>query len=141
MPPRYPPYEFSFMLLAIFLGAVWLTTIPAPATVVAVMPAWVVTGLAVVLLATGLLCILGCVWRGNPERGLQLESGALGGQTGGLLILGGSIYYTWAVGIVPAPPALGVGLLVAWMASNMWRLVEIALLISRARKLTQGARQ
>ena len=141
MPPRYPPYEFSFMLLAIVLGTVWLTTIPAPATVVAVMPGWVVTSLAVVMLTTGLLCIVGCMWRGDPERGLQMESGALGAQTGALLILSGSLVYTWAVGILPAPPALGVGLLIAWMASNTWRAIEITLLIRRVRKLAPRSPQ
>jgi len=136
MPPRYPPYEFSFALLAILLGSLWLTVVPAPAAIAAILPDWIVVALSVVLMLSGVLTIVGCVWWGNPERGLQLETGSLGARVGVLLILSGSLYLAWAGGIVAAPPAFGVGLLVAWMGADIGRAAEIWRLVRNARKLT-----
>jgi hypothetical protein len=135
VPPRYPPYEFSFAALAILLGVVWLTAVPAPAAIVAVLPAWTVVVLSAVLMASGILTIVGCVWWGNPERGLQLESGSLGARVGVLLILSGSLYLAWVGGAVATPPAFGVGLLIAWMGADIGRAAEIWRLVRKARKL------
>jgi len=135
MPPRYPPYEFSFAALAILLGLLWLTVVPVPAAIVAVLPGWVVVILPAVLLASGVLTVFGCVWWGNPERGLQLEAGSLGARVGVLLILSGSLWLAWAGGIVAAPPAFGVGLLVAWMGADIGRLAEMWRLVRKARKI------
>jgi hypothetical protein len=141
MPPRYPPYEFSFAALAILLGSLWLTVVPTPAAIEALLPHWIVLALSAVLTASGMLTIVGCVWRGNPERGLQLETGSLGARVGVLLILSGSLYLAWTGGMVAAPPAFGVGLLVAWMGADIGRAAEIWRLVRKARKIAPRAPQ
>lgn len=123
--PVRSPYELTFMALSMLLGIAYLTTVPAPSTVGALMPGWVVAGWAWTLLATGALGLVGCLWRGRLLVSLGLERSALLGQTGALLIIAGATLSAWAAGDLGAFPALGIGFSAAWMASNVWRLRQI----------------
>jgi len=120
------PYELCFLLLSILLGVGYLTTVPAPSSVAALMPGWVVLVWAWTLVTTGTLGMIGCLWRGRLIVGLGLERAALAAQTGALLIINGATFYAWATRVLHTFPLLGVGFLTAWMVANVWRDRQIA---------------
>ncbi len=123
---QHRPYELCFMLVSILIGVGYLTTVPAPTSVVALMPTWVVGVWSTTLVVSGVLVIVGCLWHGQFVVGLGLERAGLSAQTGALLIIDGSVLYTWTTGHLATFPLLGVGFLTGWMAANIWRIRQIA---------------
>lgn len=124
-PPVRSPYELTFMILSVLAGLGYLTTVPAPSSVAALMPGEVVAAWAWTLLLTGILGLVGCLWRGQLLVSLGLERSALLGQTGALLIIAGATLTAWATGQTAVFPLLGLGFMAAWMAANIWRLMQI----------------
>jgi hypothetical protein len=123
--PQRRPYEMCFMVVAVLAGLGYLTTVPAPASVAALMPGWLVGAWAWTLLGSGLLGLVGCLWWGRPSTGLGVERAALGAQSGALLVIAGATYHAWATGGVAAFPLLGLLFLTAWLAANVWRIRQI----------------
>lgn len=124
--PRWDLYELGFLVLSVLLGFGYLTTVPAPSTVAALMPGWLVALWAWVLLGSGALGIVGCLWRGGPLVGLGMERAALAAQSGALLLIAGCTMQAWAIGALDPFPALGIGFTAMWMTMNVLRIRQIA---------------
>lgn len=113
------------MILSVLAGLGYLTTVPAPSSVASLMPGWVVLAWAWTLLATGVLGLAGCLWRGRLLVSLGLERSALLAQTGALLLIAGATLTAWLTGQLDPFPLFGLGFMSAWMAANVWRLRQI----------------
>lgn len=129
------PYEMCLMVVSILVGLGYLTTVPAPQSVAALMPSWLVAMWAWALLVSGALGLVGCLWWGRTTAGLGLERAALAAQSGALLVIAGATLDAWAVGGVAAFPLLGLTFLLAWLVANLWRIRQI-----RSELLPEGER-
>jgi hypothetical protein len=132
------PYELCFMLVSILIGVGYLTTVPAPTSVVALMPAWVVLLWSTTLAVSGLLVMVGCLWHGHQVVALGLERAGLSAQTGALLIIDGAVVWAWTAGQLATFPLLGVGFLTGWMVANIWRIRQIAATLKHLHLLSLG---
>jgi hypothetical protein len=118
------PYEMCLMVVSILVGFGYLTTVPAPQSVAALMPAWLVLSWAWALLVSGAVGLAGCLWWGRTAVGLGLERAALAAQSGALLVIAGATVQAWLVGWTRFP-LLGIAFLSAWLVANLWRILQI----------------
>lgn len=117
---RHRPHELLALWTSVPLGVGILATLPAPQSLAAVMPAWVVGLWAVVLAGSGVLGIGAMLWRGDRLRALRVETaawilnaGVLGAFAGAAFIVAGQ--RAWFAG----------GWLASGAAANLWRAVQI----------------
>lgn len=113
------------MVVSVLAGLGYLTTVPAPASVAALMPGWLVATWAWTLLASGVVGLVACMWRGRVTTGLGVERAALSAQAGALLVIAGATFEAWAIGRTAVFPLLGVAFLTAWLAADVWRIRQI----------------
>jgi len=119
------PYEMCLMVVSVLVGLGYLTTVPAPQSVAALMPGWLVWLWACTLLGSGLLGLAGCLWWGRTTAGLGLERAALAAQSGALLMIAGATLHAWLIGWTATFPLLGLAFLSAWLVANLWRIFQI----------------
>ncbi|GIH07506.1 hypothetical protein Rhe02_55730 [Rhizocola hellebori] len=129
---RRPPHEVLLLAVSIPLGLGMLTRAPAPASVIALMPAWVVVAWATALMLSGIVGVASAVWTGDILRALWAELGAL--------LLGAGVFatYTAAVFVSAGMRAwFSGGFMGAWAVANLIRCAQIR---REVRRLTAGAR-
>jgi len=117
---RSRPHELLLLGLSLLSGISYLLGAPPPGSITALMPAWEVHAWAAGLLASGLVGLVGCWWRGNHALGLGLEMGAMLIGSGALLLYSVAAF---SLGGWRALFAGGIG--VTWMAANLWRAGQI----------------
>ncbi len=105
---------------SVVLGLGYLITIPAPQSLAAVVPIWLVQVWALGLLFSGSFGIVAALWRGSLLVGLELERAALLLSTGALALIGGA---SFAANGIRA--AFGGLIIVAWGAANIARCLQI----------------
>lgn len=116
------PHELLFMIMSILLGLNYLlATIPSPTSVVALMPMWAVKAWAAVFLLSGLVGTVATAIRRRALLALELERGSLLLSTSALLFMTGSILVVRPANTV----TFSLGILVAWMGANIWRVVQL----------------
>jgi hypothetical protein len=116
---RHRPHEQLLLTYGALSGAVFLVGgAPEPASIAASMPGPVVTAWAAGLVASGVVGMVGCWWRG--ERGQILEAGGLLVGAGSLLLYSAALIS--AVGLRALFPA---GVIAAWLCANLWRVAQI----------------
>lgn len=129
---RHRPHQLVFLGLSVLLGATYLLGAPPPASVVALMPHWLVLLWAAGLAFSGVVGLLAVVvfarWL---ESSLLAEAGAMLVGAGALVLLAASIV---SVGGVHAS-IFGVGFIVAWALANLVRAAQIR------RELVQHSRE
>jgi hypothetical protein len=131
-----------FMYLAMLMGAIFLTVVSPPGSLLAFMPHPVVMLWAVAMFGSGLAGMIGCTRQALAVRdpdplhsakkllwGLVVERVAVGVQAGALLIILVAIIYGWwtlpPTSHVPFP-TFGAGFISAWMIANIWRDRQIS---------------
>ena len=117
---RDRPHELLFLGLSLLSGISYLLGAPPPGSITALMPPWEIHAWAGGLLASGLIGLVGCWWRGNHARGLGLEMGAMLIGSGALLLYSVAAF---SLGGWRALFAGGIG--VTWMAANLLRAGQI----------------
>ncbi len=117
---RHRPHELLLLAWSALLGASYLVRVPAPRSLAAAVPHWVVLLWAAGLVLSGAVGLLGCLWRGQAETGLGLERGAMLMSTAALTLI--------AVASLAANgdrALFGVGLMSAWAMANVARAMQI----------------
>jgi len=112
------PHEQLLLAFGALSGASFLFGAPEPASIAASMPGFVVTLWAAGLVIAGVVGLVGCWWRG--ERGQVLEAGGLLVGAGSLLM-----YATAALSVAGVRALFPAGVILAWLAANLWRVVQI----------------
>lgn len=138
----YEPYRLCFQLVAVILGAAYLVVTPVPGSVSAVVGErahWLVYLWAGGLMVSGFGALIGSLWavwqdvdKDKIIIGYAIERGSLTVQTGALFVITGATLYVNGM-----RGALGVGILLAWMAANVWRDRQIASVLRTARKQSE----
>lgn len=117
---RDRPHELLLLGWSLFSGVSYLLGAPPPGSITALMPAWEIHAWAGGLLASGLIGLVGCWWRGNHALGLGLELGAMLIGSGALLL-----YSVAAFAVGGWRATFAAGLVATWMAANLWRVGQI----------------
>ena len=116
---RRHPHEVVFAAAAAISGLIYTFGAPAPGSIDALLPVWVLHAWYGLLLAGGAVGLAG-VWYPDIEVGLNLERAGMWALTSSMLI-----YCTVAVGF-GGWRAIGIVLwLGAWAAANVARAVQI----------------
>ena len=118
--PRYRPHEILLLALSVLLGVSYLVRVPAPQTLTAAVPRWVVLLWAAGLALSGLVGLVGCLWRGDIVVGLGLERGALIMSTAALTLISAVI-----VSATGLRGAFSAGITIAWALANLYRCIQI----------------
>lgn len=117
---RHRYHELVLFGASVLLGISYLSTVPAPQSLTALVPGWLVALWAIGLLASGSLGLIAAAWRGSILVALELERSALLISTGALLLIGGTSFV--ATGL----RALFGGLIIAsWAVANILRALQI----------------
>lgn len=117
---RDRPHELLLLAWSLISGISYLLGAPPPGSITALMPAWEIHAWAAGLLASGLIGLVGCWWRGNHAFGLGLEMGAMLIGSGALLL-----YVVAAFSVAGWLALFAGGLVVTWLAANLWRVGQI----------------
>lgn len=117
---RRHPHQMFVLALSLLLGVAYLVRVPAPQSLAAVAPKWVVVLWSVGLVLSGAVGLLGCLWLGQVEVGLGLERGALLLSTAALVLIGSA-----SVAANGSRALFGVGVITAWALANVARCVQI----------------
>ncbi len=117
---RRRPHEILLLATSVPLGVGMLATAPTPQSMMAVMPAWLVTVWAVSLVVSGAVGLVAIWWRGDPLRALRAEAGSLIINAGALITFAGAAFVVagwraWFVG----------GFFAGWGVANLWRAAQI----------------
>lgn len=117
---RHRPHELLLLAVSVLLGTSYLVRVPAPQTLTASVPRWVVILWAVGLVASGIIGLTGCLWRGDITTGLGLERGAMLMSTGVMALM--------AAVVVSATGIRGLftaSITIAWALANLYRVAQI----------------
>ena len=119
---RHRPHELVFLGLSVLLGATYLLSAPPPASVVALMPHWVVDLWSAGLVFSGLVGLLAVLVFGRwLESSLLAEAGAMLVGAGALVLLA-----TASISVGGRHTSIfGVGFIVAWALANLVRAAQI----------------
>lgn len=118
---RHRPHELLLLAVSVLLGASYLIRVPAPQTLTAAVPRWVVILWAVGLVASGIIGLTGCLWRGDVTVGLGLERGAMLMSTAALVLISSVI-----VSVTGMRGAFSAGITIAWALANVYRIAQIS---------------
>lgn len=119
---RHRPHELVFLGLSVLLGATYLLGAPPPASVVALMPHWVVLLWAAGLAFSGLVGLLALLVFGRwLESSLMAEAGAMLVGAGALVLLDAA---TISVASIHTS-VFGIGFVLAWALANLVRVAQI----------------
>lgn len=119
--PKPRPHEMFLLAASILLGVSYLVRVPAPASLEASVPRWVVLVWAAALAVSGIVGLAGCLWRGELTVGLGLERGALVMSTAALLVIAGA-----SLLVNGHRAVFSLGIMLAWGLANIYRCVQIA---------------
>ncbi len=114
--------EHVQLLLAtsVLIGVGMLLAVPAPQTVLALLPRWMVTVWAVTWVLSGMAGVIATMWRGDIGRGLLLERAAL------VLNAGAAGLFAVCAFVAAGMRAWVVGLFLAgWTIANLLRAWRI----------------
>lgn len=117
---RHRPHEILLLAMSVPLGVGMLASAPAPQSLIAVMPGWLVSVWAVALVLSGVVGLAAVWWPGDPLRAMRAEAGALVINAGVLVTFAGAAFVVagwraWFVG----------GFFAGWGAANIWRTAQI----------------
>lgn len=135
---RYEPYRLCFQFVAASLGAAYLATAPPPGSVAEVVGRhthWLVYAWAAGLLLSGLGVIAGSAITVRAHDGdtvilgYAVERSSLWLQSGALFVIVCATAY-----VNGSRSSFGLGILLAWLAANIWRDRQIASALTEARK-------
>lgn len=115
---RHRPHEQLLLAYSALIGVVYVTTAPAPASLSATLPGWLLTTWAAAMAISGAVGLAGCWWRG--ERGLGLEAGGLLMNAGALLMYAAAVFT-----IAGMRALLPGGIVAAWAVADLWRANQI----------------
>jgi|SRR5687767_3714977 len=117
---RRQPHELLFLFMSILLGINYLlVTIPAPTSLVALAPVWVVKVWAGAFLLSGVVGCVGASMRRPVDLALELERGAMYISSAALLLFASAIL------TAGFRLSFGLGIILAWMVSNIWRAIQL----------------
>lgn len=114
------PHEMFLLGVSVLLGVGYLVSTPAPASLAASVPRWTVLLWAGALAVSGVVGLLGCLWRGNITTGLGLERAALIMSTAALLLISAA-----SLLVNGERAVFSLGLMGAWGLANVYRCVQI----------------
>lgn len=117
---RHRPHELLLLAVSVLLGASYLARGTGPQTLTATVPRWVVLLWAVGLVASGIIGLTGCLWRGDITVGLGLERGAMLMSTGAMGLISAVI-----VSATGMRGAFSAGITIAWALANIYRIAQI----------------
>jgi hypothetical protein len=117
---RQRPHEVLLTAVSVLVGLAFTLGSPPPGSVVALLPRWEIHVWAGMLLASGLVGVVG-LWRWRDVgAGLRLEAAAMLSGSGALLM------YVVAVFLASGIRALlAGGFVAAWAVANVWRADQI----------------
>lgn len=115
---RQPHELFAFAAQAL-LGVAYLVTVPAPASLSALVPGWLALLWSAGLLVAGVVGLTSARLRVSGAA-LMLEHAALVISTGMLFLIGGA-----SVVVNGARAAFGIAMIAAWAGANIWRIRQI----------------
>lgn len=117
---RHRPHELFLFALQVLLGVAYLVTVPAPRSLAALVPSWLVHVWAVGLTVSGVLGLAAAVWHRRASTALELERAALLLSTGALGLIGGASFVAsgWAA-------IFGGSMILFWAAANLVRCNQI----------------
>lgn len=125
---RTAAHEVLFLLASVVLGAAYTFGTPAPASVAATQPLWVIRAWAVGMILSGVFGLAGCFWRTNIARALLLERSGMYFGAATMLVYTVSLfgYAGWR--------AIGSGVFFGfWAVANLWRAFQISRDLGRLR--------
>lgn len=134
---RFQAHEALLLLISVILGANYLlVTIPPPESLQALAPKWLVMLWSLGLLVSGLAGLVAMFWPSvkDVDVALQVERGAMIMSSGTLLLILGSI-----VVITGLRGAFGIAFILAWIAANLMRALQIQKDLKKLRKLVEGS--
>lgn len=118
---RARPHELFLLAVSAVTGVAYLVGVPPSTSLLAVVPIWQIRIWAVLMLASGIVGLLGSFYsRRHVEFGLQLEAAGMLMGSGAVLLLAAAAftYAGWR--------SLGVGLTYgSWAAANLYRAWQI----------------
>lgn len=120
LPRRLRPHEVGLLVISVITG-LGIFIAPAP-EITAVFPGWNTWVWAATVLVSGVVGLVGCLWRGRVSTSLITEGAGL------LLSVAAVIWYMAGAYIVRTDHLLSTELTVAtWGVINLWRVAQIHL--------------
>lgn len=116
---RRNPHTLFLFALQVPLGIAYLFTVPAPQSLAALVPGWLVMAWAVGLTLSGMVGVVS-VWPWAVTTAMELERGALLASSGALLLIGGASLVVNGLRAI-----FGWSLILAWAAANLVRCRQI----------------
>lgn len=117
---RHRPHELLLLAWSVLIGISYLARVPAPQSLAATVPRGIVLLWAGGLALSGIVGLVGCLWRGAVVVGLGLERGALIMSTAVLILIAAAI-----VSANGQRAVYSAGLTVAWGLANLVRCLQI----------------
>lgn len=117
---RGRPHEQLLFGVSVLLGISYLVRVPAPQTLTAAVPRAVVLLWAAGLAVSGVVGLVGCLWRGNVVTGLGIERGGLVMSTAALALIG-----TVVVAETGWRGVFTAAIVIAWAIAHLLRCVQI----------------
>lgn len=121
-PIRRQPHQILLCSWCVLAGVVFLAGVaPAPTSVAALLPAWVLWVWYLLLTVGGSVGLIGSWWpRRQLYRGLQLERASM------IFLASGTVMYMIAmIGTAGARATGAAGFLAAWGGACVWRALQI----------------
>lgn len=117
---RQRPHERVLLGISVILGISYLATVPAPQSLAALVPSWLVILWAIGLLLSGGVGLAAAMWRGSIAVALEVERAAWLANTGPLLLIGGASFVVngWRA-------MFGGSIILAWAIANLARSRQI----------------
>lgn len=115
---RHRPHEIGLLVVSA-ITSLGILIAPAPAITI-VFPGWKATAWAVVLMASSVIGLAGCFWRGSAARGLMVEGAGM------VLSVAAILWYMVGAWIIQADQLAAAEATVGvWGAMNLWRAAQI----------------
>lgn len=126
------PHHVLLLAYSLVVGLVFMLGAPRPESVTSQLSSPFVDLWFAGLVASGLIGLVGCFWRGGMRRGLMLERSAM-------LIGAGSVFgYAWSVAQLGTQAIFTAGSCAAWGIANLVRVYQIG---RDLRALGEGERE
>lgn len=116
---RHRPHELLLFALQVVLGLGYLLSVPAPQSLAALVPSWLVFLWAGGLVLSGIVG-LAAAWRKQTLAALELERAALIVSAGALLLIGGASFVATGWRAI-----FGGSMILAWALANITRCLQI----------------
>lgn len=116
---RHQPHELFAFAAQALVGLAFLVTVPAPASLSAVVPGWLALLWSVGLLLAGVTGLVAAKIRMGGAA-LLLEHAALVVSTGMLFLIGAA-----SIAVNGLRATFGIAWIAAWTGANIWRIRQI----------------